>query len=77
MPEINQMCQTKDGVGHGHVGRWPDIVVGMLDAKARGAASQAAIGINACWGNVLQLITTANQHMLVRSGFAVAEYTKN
>lgn len=79
-PEINQMCQTKTGA------EWPcgkmarDLVVGLLDAQ--GALWCRITGrdryqrlLGQCFAgrdeNGLDI-----QHMLVRSGFAVAEYAK-
>ena len=79
-PEINQMCQTKTGA------EWPcgkmarDLVVGMLDAK--GALWCRITGrdryqrlLGQCFAGVDDKGMDI-QHMLVRSGFAVAEYAQ-
>ncbi len=79
-PEMKQMCQTKDGAS------WPcgkmarDLVVGMLDTKGalwcritgrdryQRLLGQCFAGVDAKGMDI--------QHMLVRSGFAVAEYAR-
>lgn len=79
-PELKQSCQTQDGA------EWPcgkmarDLVVGMLDAK--GALWCRITGRDRYKRLLGQCFAGQDnqgmdiQHMLVRSGFAVAEYTK-
>ena len=77
-PEINQLCQTKDGA------EWPcgkmARVVGMLDAK--GALWCRIAGRDRYQRLLGQCFAGFDdkgmdiQHMLVRSGFAVAEYAR-
>ena len=79
-PEINQKCQTKDGA------EWPcgkmarDLVVGMLDAKGTlwcritGRDRYQRL-LGQCFAGVDDKGMDI-QHMLVRSGFAVAEYAR-